>query len=42
MRIEIKCIISEDGEVLQEFVVVEFETVEVIQSAGGVDEACQN
>ena len=42
MRIEIKCIISDDGEVLQEYTVVEFETVEVIESAGGVVNADQN
>ena len=43
MKIEIKCIISKDAEVLQEFTVVEFVTDEVVESAGGViDAADQN
>jgi hypothetical protein len=38
VKIEIKCVITgDDGKVLQEYTVVEFETEKVIASAGGTD-----
>ena len=37
MKIVIKCIITKDGEVLQEYTVVEFEAADIVESAGGTD-----
>lgn len=42
MKVEIKCIISDGDKVLQEFTVVEFETAQVIESAGGSVDASEN